>query len=71
MSEFTVPFVPPDVSQEEFYDVAIRPAVVDFLSRANCDCGLLAYGATGSGKTYSTQVCLPTSPTVLLFSNLN
>jgi Kinesin motor domain len=29
--------------------------VATFIDSANCDSGILAYGATGSGKTYTTQ----------------
>jgi hypothetical protein len=50
-----VPWVDPQVSQEDFYERAAREAVAEFLDSAKYDCALLAYGATGSGKTFSAQ----------------
>jgi hypothetical protein len=50
-----VPWASSDVSQQQFYEQACQQAVADFIDAANCDSGILAYGATGSGKTFTTQ----------------
>jgi Kinesin motor domain len=52
---FRVPWLPPEAAQEDFYESTCHETVAAFINKANCDCGILAYGATGSGKTYSTQ----------------
>lgn len=52
---FNLPWVGEGASQEAYYSAAVQPVVERFLQIANADCGVLAYGATGSGKTYSTQ----------------
>lgn len=55
-AEFSVPWVSAGCTQEAYYNAAVQPVVTQFLEIANCDCGILAYGGTGSGKTFSTQV---------------
>ena len=45
----------PNTSQKDLFDTVAKPLVSDVLRGKN---GLLfAYGVTGSGKTYTMQVC--------------
>lgn len=46
--------MPPETTQEEYYK-NFEGLVERFASDCNCDAAILAYGATGSGKTFSTQ----------------
>lgn len=50
-----MPWVSAGATQAEYYAAVCQPAVATFLESANCDSGILSYGATGSGKTYTTQ----------------
>lgn len=53
-NQFKLPWVAPETTQAEMYNT-VKPVVDKFLAQRTCDCALLAYGATGSGKTYSMQ----------------
>eukprot|EP00892_Ulva_mutabilis_P000819 jgi/Ulvmu1/10738/UM068_0026.1 len=53
-NQFELPWVAPETTQAEMYD-CVKPVVNKFLDQRTCDCAILAYGATGSGKTYSMQ----------------
>ena len=53
-TEYLVNCVPPDTTQEEYYRY-FEGVVSAFTAQCNCDAAILAYGATGSGKTFSTQ----------------
>lgn len=46
--------MPPDTTQEEYYK-NFEGVVAGFVQQSNCDAAILAYGATGSGKTFTTQ----------------
>jgi hypothetical protein len=53
--EFPVPWVSSVISQAEFYATFVSAQVEEFVRSGTCDSALLAYGATGSGKTHSMQ----------------
>ena len=53
-TEYLLNWVPPETSQEEYYTY-FEGVVSSFVAHCNCDAAILAYGATGSGKTFSTQ----------------
>ena len=52
---FPLAWVPPSVQQSDFFDAFVAPQVASFVRSGTCDAALLAYGATGSGKTHSMQ----------------
>jgi hypothetical protein len=52
---YEVPWVATAATQAEYYEAVCQDAVAEFLASGNCDSGILAYGATGSGKTFTTQ----------------
>lgn len=51
---FRMPWVAPQSTQAEVYERA-KSVVETFLALRDRDCALLAYGATGSGKTFTMQ----------------
>jgi Kinesin motor domain len=55
LQTFPLEFVASHGSQEAYYKAAVYATLADFLQRPDHDCAILAYGATGSGKTYTMQ----------------
>lgn len=53
-NEYVLNWVPPETTQQEYYE-NFRGIIAEFVGQCNCDAAILAYGATGSGKTFSTQ----------------
>jgi hypothetical protein len=53
-TEYLLNWVPPQTTQEEYY-THFQGVIGHFVSHCNCDAAILAYGATGSGKTFSSQ----------------
>lgn len=51
--DFQIPWVRPETTQAEMFEGV--KSVVDKFLIGRSDCALLAYGATGSGKTFSMQ----------------